>query len=164
VVLLGLAQCRRRLGQPEEARCLLDALLALTPEDGQALWERGQLELDQGRAAEAEPWLRRAVRASPHDRRLAYSLNRCLVALGRHEEAEQVNARVAALDADLRRLDQIRQAVMERPYDAALRCEGGLLFLRNGERQEGVRWLRQALRLDPQLEAARAALARAEGH
>ena len=51
---------------------------------------------------------------------------------------------------------------MERPGDAALRCEGGLLFLRNGERRESVRWLRLALRLDPGCEAARKALAEAE--
>jgi hypothetical protein len=85
------------------------------------------------------------------------------VALGRTEEAEQVNARVAAIDADLRRLDQICQEVMDRPEDAALRCEGGLLFLRNGERQEGTRWLRLALRYDPSCQKARDALAAVEG-
>jgi tetratricopeptide (TPR) repeat protein len=161
-VQLGLARCRRRLGQGEEARRVLDALLARVPEDGEALWERGQVELDRGQAAEAEPWLRQAVRARPHDRRVAHSLSLCLLALDRRDEAEKVQARVAELDADLRRLDQVRQAVMERPYDAALRCEGGLLFLRNGERQEGLRWLRLALRLDPNCQAARAALADAE--
>jgi predicted Zn-dependent protease len=162
-VRLGLARCRRLLGQAEEARRLLDGLLAGAPEDGEALWERGQLELDRGRAAEAEGWLRRAARASPHDRRVAYSLGRCLLALGRRAEAEQVNARVAEIDADLRRLNQVCQAVLEHPHDAALRCEGGLLFLRNGERQEGLKWLRLALRLDPACQAARDALAGAEG-
>ncbi len=161
-VQLGLARCRRRLGQGEEAARLLAPLLAREPPDGEALWERGQVELDRGRAPEAEEWLRKAVRASPHDRRIAHSLHRCLLALGRRDEAEKVGARVAEIDADLRRLDQVRQAVLERPDDAALRCEGGLLFLRNGERQEGIRWLRRALRLDPKCQAARDALAGAE--
>lgn len=161
-VQLGLARCRRRLGQTEEARHLLDVVLARASEDAEALWERGQLELDEGRAAAAEEWLRKAVRANPHDRRIAYSLSQCLLALGRKDEAETVNARVAEIDADLRRLDQVRRAVMERPHDAALRCEGGLLFLRNGERQEGIRWLRLALRLDPNCLAARDALANVE--
>jgi Tfp pilus assembly protein PilF len=40
-----------------------------------------------------------------------------------------------------------------------LRCEGGILFLNNGEEQEGVRWLRQALRLDPANRQAHEALA-----
>jgi tetratricopeptide (TPR) repeat protein len=162
-VRLGLARCLRLLGRAEEALRPLEALLANSRENGEALWERGQLELDRGRPADAEGWLRKAVPASPHDRRIAYSLHRCLLALGRREEAEQVNARVAEIDADLRRLDHICQAVMERPDDAALRCEGGLLFLRNGERQEGARWLRLALRYDPDCQAARAALAAAEG-
>ncbi len=162
-VQLGLARCRRRLGQTEEARRLLDALLRGGYEDGEALWERGQVELDDGRAAEAEGWLRKAVRARPYDRRVAYSLSRCLLAQGRREEADKVSARVAELDADVRRLEQVRQAVLERPHDAALRCEGGRIFLRNGEREEGLRWLRLALRLDPACQAARHALAEAEG-
>jgi tetratricopeptide (TPR) repeat protein len=162
-VRLGLARCRRRLGQPEQARPLLAALLAAAPEDGEVLWERGQLELDEGRPAEAEAWLRKAARASPRDRRVAYSLSRCLLALGRRDEAEEVNARVADIDADLRRLGRVRQAVMQRPNDATLRCEGGLLFLKNGERQEGLKWLRLALRLDPSHQAARDALAKEEG-
>jgi tetratricopeptide (TPR) repeat protein len=161
-VKLGLARCRRRLGQAEEARFLLSTLVERAANDGEVLWERGQLELDHGQAADAESWLRKAVLANPHDRRIVYSLSRCLLALGRRDEAEKVNARVAEIDADLRKLDRVRQAVMERPRDAALRCEAGLLFLRNGERDEGIRWLRQALRLDPNCQAARDALTQAE--
>jgi len=66
------------------------------------------------------------------------------------------------LDADLARLNAVRNEVLKRPDDAALRCEGGVLFLRNGEREEGLRWLQLALRLDPNYEPARAAL-KAEG-
>lgn len=158
-VKLGLARCRRLLGETEEARRLLAALLDSAPDSSGVLMELGQLELDSGHAAEAEPWLRKAMDASPHDRRIAYSLSRCLVALGQHEEAEKINARVAKIDADLQRLEELRQEVMERPQDAALRCEGGLIFIRNGEREEGIRWLRQALRLDPANQEASNALA-----
>jgi predicted Zn-dependent protease len=161
-VRLGLAQCQRRLGQVEDARRLLDALLTEYPNAGDVLWERGQLELDQDRAASAEPWLRRAADALPYDRRVAYSLYRCLLALDRHDEAQTVNARVEQIDADLRRLDQLRQQVMKRPDDANLRCEAGLVFLRNGERSEGIRWLQMALRLDPNCQKARDALSAAD--
>jgi tetratricopeptide (TPR) repeat protein len=159
---LGLARCRRRLGQAEEARKLLDSLLAETPDHGEALWERGQLALDEGDAAQAEPWLRQAARLLPYDRRVHYALYRCLLELNRRAEAETVNARVAQLDADVRELDQVRLDVMKRPDDAALRCQGGLLFLRNGERWEGIRWLKLALRLDPNCQEALAALAEAD--
>ena len=138
---------------------MLDGIRADSPEHGETLWERGELELEQGHAKEAEPFLRHATKRMPYDRRVHYALYRCLVRLDRPKEAEEVNARVAQLDADLQRIAQIAQEVIQRPNDAALRCEGGLLFLRNGERQEGIRWLRLALRLDPTCEAARAALA-----
>lgn len=161
-VRLGLARCRRRLGDDETARRLLETLLEEAPYDGEALWERGQLAMDQGRQAEALPWLRRAAAARPHDRRVVFSLARCLQKLGSPDEAARADARVAALDADLRRLEKVRQAVMERPHDAELRREMGMLFLRNGERTEGLRCLRYALRLDPGNRAIRAALQAAE--
>jgi Flp pilus assembly protein TadD len=85
-----------------------------------------------------------------------------LVSLGKQAEADAINERIAKIDADLRRLEEISQAVLKRPQDAALRCEGGLIFLRNGEKEEGIRWLRQALRLDPNHQEARNALADAE--
>jgi Tfp pilus assembly protein PilF len=161
-VRLGLARCRLRLGQAEEARKLLDGLLAERSDQGEVLWERGQLALDEGKPAQAEPWLRRAVDLLPHDRRVNYALFRCLDELNRQPEAATVKARVDQIDADLRRLDEVRHKVMKTPADAALRCEGGLLFLRNGQRQEGIRWLRLALRLDPNNQAARKALAEVE--
>ncbi|MBX9628459.1 MAG: tetratricopeptide repeat protein [Gemmataceae bacterium] len=161
-VRLGLARCLRRLGRPDEAVPLLDGLSAEFPGHGETLWERGEVELDRGRPAAAEPLLREAARQLPFDRRVQYAAARCLDRLGRAAEAEAFDARVKQLDADLGRLRVVRAEVMRRPDDAALRCEGGLLFLRNGEREEGLRWLRLALRLDPGCAAAREALAAAE--
>jgi tetratricopeptide (TPR) repeat protein len=160
-VKVGLAKCHRQLGRPDKARELLEAALAATPENAEALWERGQLEIDRARPADAEPWLRRADKAAPFDRRIAFSLFNCLQALGRADAAD-VKKRVDQIDADLHRLEQIRQRVMANPTDVALRCEGGKLFLRNGERGEGIRWLQLALQFDPNCEEARRALAEAQ--
>lgn len=157
-VRLGLARCHRKLARSEEAIKLLDGLLLDFPNHGEVLWERGDLELELGRPASAEPWLRKAAEQRPFDRRVQYALYRCLLRLGQTAEAEVFNARVKQLDADLTRMNAIRNEVMKRPEDVALRCEGGLLFLRNGEREEGRRWLQLALRLDPQCEAAHRAL------
>jgi len=154
---LGLAQSRRQLGQNDEARRLLDALLG-EREEADLLTERGQLALDEGELDRAETWLRRAVRLAPHDRQANYALYRCLLRQGR-KEADEWRTRVARIDANLRRLDQLTRAVLKAPNDASLRCQVGLLFLENGEEREGVRWLTQALRLDPHCEAARRALA-----
>jgi predicted Zn-dependent protease len=157
-VRFGLARCHRRLGDTAKAELELDALLTDGPENGELFWERGLIALDQNRPKEAEPVLRRAASLRPHDRRLCYSLSRCLFELGQGEEAKTWSARAEQLDADVRRLHRICQDVLQRPNDAALRCEGGLLFLRHGEQIEGLRWLRLALRLDPNCRAARQAL------
>jgi tetratricopeptide (TPR) repeat protein len=157
-VRLGLAQAWRRLGDAEKAGAKLDAILQAQPRHPEALWERGQLALDQDKAVEAEPYLRRAVDALPFDRRFVFSLYRCLLELGRADEAKEMQARVDRIDADLRRLEQLRDEVMQRPNDAQLRAEGGILFLRNGEREQGLRWLQLALRLDPNCREARLAL------
>lgn len=161
-VRLGLARCWRRLGKPDDARNLLDELLAESPDQGDVQWERGQLALDEEKPAEAEPHLRRAADLIPNDRRVHYALYRCLLDLNRSSDADKVGARLAQIDADLVRLRQLRQEVMDRPNDAASRLEGGLLLLRNGERRESARWLRLAVRLDPASQAAREALAKVE--
>jgi tetratricopeptide (TPR) repeat protein len=165
-VRLGLAKCYRQLNRADESRALLDDLLAdprdnSSPDRAEVLWERGQIELDRGRPAEAEPWLRRADRDAPFDRRIVFSLFNCLQALDRVEEAEAVKKRMTRIDDDLRRLDAIRQQVMTNPTNAALRVEGGKIFVRNGERDEGIRWLKLALQFDPKHEEARLALAAA---
>jgi tetratricopeptide (TPR) repeat protein len=161
-VRLGLARCYRRLARPDEAAPLLDGLLREFPDHGETLWERGELDLEQGRVAAAEPLLRRAAALRPFDRRVQYATYQCLLRLNRPVEAEPYNARVKQLDADLIRLNAVRNEVMRQPNNAVLRAEGGVLFLRNGEREEGLRWLQLALRIDPKCEAARSALV-AEG-
>ncbi len=158
-VLLGLAKCSRLLGQTDVAKDHAKHLLEIAPNDGEGLWEMGQLHLDAGLARDAEPWLRKAAAKVPFDRRIQYSMYRCLLALDRGEEAKRLDERIKQLDADLRQLDKIRNQVLERPNDPNLRAEGGILFLRNGEREEGVRWLRRAVHLDPNHTQARRALA-----
>ena len=158
-VRLGLARCYRRLAEVEKANALLDGLVAEFPNHGETLWELGELNLEQGRLLVAEPLLRKAAALRPFDRRVHYGLYRCFLQQDRAAEAAVVDARVKQIDADMASLNAIRAAVIKEPDNADLRCEGGLIFLRHGEHEEGQRWLRLALRLDPQCEKARAALA-----
>jgi tetratricopeptide (TPR) repeat protein len=157
-VRLGLARCNRKQARPEEAIAILDRLLTDFPTQGEAVWERGELELEQGRASQAEQFLRKAVILRPFDRRIHYAMSRCLLRLERPAEAEKHAAIVKELDADLARLTVIRSELAKRPVDAALRCEGGSIFLKHGEREEGIRWLQLALKLDPKCARARSAL------
>jgi Flp pilus assembly protein TadD len=158
-VLLGLAKSRRQLGQTEKAKQLLDALLKDQPHHAAALVERGKVALEQEQFEEAESFLSQAVELAPHDREARHNLSVALRQEGRGEQAAKEIARVQEIDADLRRLDRVTKAVLKSPGDVALRCEAALLFLHNGEEQEGVRWLTFALRLDPDCVAAHKALA-----
>jgi tetratricopeptide (TPR) repeat protein len=161
-VRLGLARSLRRLGRLDEARGLLDDLLerpAAGADRVEALWERGQLARDEGQARRAEACFREAARLAPHDRKVHHSLAQCLRQRGARREADQAAARVRQIDDNLKRLQRLTQAVLASPDDAGLRCQVGLLFLENGQEAEGLRWLRQALHLDPGCLPARRALA-----
>jgi tetratricopeptide (TPR) repeat protein len=167
-VLVGVAQCLRRLRRDDEAARLLDDVLADRPDDADALTERARTALDMERPydpeaglrrAEAEAWLRRAVAAAPHDREARVSLYQCLLREEKGEEAAKVQAVMDRMDADLKRLEIVRREVLKLPDDAGLRCEGGEIFLSNGQEEEGVHWLTQALRIDPSHRRAHRALA-----
>src|SRR5207244_12120369 len=62
--VIGLARCRYDLNDADEARRLLDGLLADHPDQVAALVERGRLALRDGRTGDAERALRRAVEAA----------------------------------------------------------------------------------------------------
>jgi Tfp pilus assembly protein PilF len=160
VILLGLARGRRSLGEGDEARRLLDEVLAAEPHNAEALGERGKLALQTGRAAEAEGWLRQALALDPYDRETNYAYYLCLRQQGREEEAARAREAVERIRADLQRVSELRQRIAASPRDAGLRCEIGVIFLRNGQPREGVRWLESALQVDPGHGEARHALAR----
>jgi len=158
-VLLLLSYCRRHLGQTDEACRLLDVVLAEQPDNSSALRERGVIALSQGELTQAEAWLRRAVHADPYDQEAAYQLGQCLMRLDRKEEARSYLDQADRIRGDVERLHRLSAQIAENPSDALLRCQAGIICLRNGQIEEGLRWLSGALQLDPNCQPARQALA-----
>ncbi|MFL5241019.1 MAG: tetratricopeptide repeat protein [Gemmataceae bacterium] len=158
-ILQGLACCRRAMNQPEEARQLLEAVLADHPQNWRALAERGRLAMQFESAADAEKWFHRAVAAAPHEKDALYSLNLCLESQGKHEEAAQVLAELKRIESDLARMADLSRAIAQSPHDPNLRCEAGRVLLRNGLESEALRWLESALVEDPLHAATHQALA-----
>ncbi len=159
---LGLARCLVELGGDERAaraRQLLDQLIAEQPDNFQALSERGKIELETGDPKQAEKWLRAAVTAAHFEYEPIYNLYRCLVQLGRKDEAKALEAEFKRIEDDQKRMREVARQVMSRPTDAALRTEAGQIMLRNGQEKEGVRWLQSALQEDPAYRPAHEALA-----
>lgn len=159
--LLGLARCYIDLGKQDETRQLLDAALAKQPKNSAVLHERGKLAMQQDQLDQAEGWLRRAVDAAPHDREAAYTLYQCLQRRGKNAEAKETLARLEQIEASLQRLGELTRQIAQTPRDADLRYEAGMIFVRNGQDVEGVRWLESALQENPRHAAAHQALAEA---
>jgi tetratricopeptide (TPR) repeat protein len=157
-VLLGLVRCRRQQGRLEEAGELLDELTNRHDDDSAVLTEHGRLALDSGDPAGAEKWLLKAVAKSPHDREARYALYQCLKQQ-RKEEAKQCLSALERLDADLKRIDWLTRQMQKTPYDPELYHEAGVLCLRNGRAEDGVRWLQLALQYDPRHRPSHQALA-----
>jgi Tfp pilus assembly protein PilF len=158
-ILLGLARSHRQMGHTETARQILDELLARNPDDRHALVERGKVALETESPTAAEKWLRQAVAAYPFDAQGNYLLGQCLLAQGREEEAHPYQAARTRIEGDLKALETAFRRVVKAPRDPAPRLEAGLICLRNGQPDEGERWLLSALDMAPGDEPTRTALA-----
>jgi tetratricopeptide (TPR) repeat protein len=158
-VLVGLARCQEELGQTDEAIQLLDRLLVRNANSAPALAARGRLALAVGQPAAAERWLRRSLSLAPFEREPLYYLYRSLEAQKRPKEAQELLPLIERIDADRAQLVELRKAIMDYPHDAKLRCKMGEILMRNGQDQEGRRWLVSALKEDPHHCPTHAALA-----
>ncbi len=157
-LILGLARCRKELGAPDEARQLIDNLLAEHADYLPGLIERGKLALDEGQVDEAERFFRAAVQRAPYDALANYNLYVCLQRSGKKEEARALASKREQIERDMNRMDELSREVALKPHDASLRCEAGTILLRNGLKEEGQRWLLSALRENPYHAPTHAAL------
>jgi tetratricopeptide (TPR) repeat protein len=159
-VQVGLAECREGLGERAEAVRLLDEVLAHHEQYVPALSLRGRIAVESGQYAEAEPMLRQAIALSPGDHQARYNLILCLSNTDRPDEAKRQGDALKQWENDVKRFNEIVILEMpKKPDDPNLHCTLGKLLLRSGHKEEGLRWLHSALRLDPQYEPARQALA-----
>ncbi|OWK34693.1 tetratricopeptide repeat protein [Fimbriiglobus ruber] len=100
-VRLGMARCRRQLGEIDKAGAILDQLATENPRDLAVLTEAGALDLDRGRLAQAETRLRQALSINPNTRDANVHLARCLSELGRDGEARDQFAKVKRIEDEL---------------------------------------------------------------
>jgi predicted Zn-dependent protease len=159
LVLVGLASCERSLSHPDEARRLLEQVLASQPHNWSALAERGRLALEYESPQEGERWFRQALAITPYEKDINYSLYQCLVRLDKKSEAEAQLAKLKCTEADLDQLRSLLRKTGKDADDPSLPCEVGQILLRNGQESAGVRWLQRALARNPGYVPAHQALA-----
>jgi tetratricopeptide (TPR) repeat protein len=158
---LGLARCRRALGETAEAEPLLDELIAGGKATAPVLVERARLAREKGDLPGAEKWFRQALAKDPADYDACYGLGQSLRALSRPQEAGEIEARAAQLDRDIKQLRQLHEHMARHPDDLELPYEAGLICLRQGQKAEARRWFRNVLQGNPSHEGARRGLEQA---
>jgi tetratricopeptide (TPR) repeat protein len=159
-VLTRLARCQDLLGQPEKAERTLEGVLDRDPHYAPAVAERGKLARRLGDLERAEAWLREAVALEPGNYGTHYQLYLCLTARKKPEEAREAHERMQRVEEDLKRIAQIvTEEMQRRPRDPDLCYEVAMIALRTGSPGEVLRWLKQAVRLDPHHAASHKALA-----
>jgi tetratricopeptide (TPR) repeat protein len=159
-VLVKLAQCWAALSRVDDARALLDQVLATHSEDFDALFQRGNLEATAGNPVEAERWLRRALKRDPRAPDARYALYLSLEAQGNRQAEAQKELQCWQEERKARdRLSRLlRTELSLHPNDPNLAAEAGDLFLQMGEDQRGLFWLHRALAMDPRNAAGHQAL------
>lgn len=157
-VLFGLARAWRQVGKLAEARNLLDRLLADHPDHLGAVKLRGQVAFSDQDPARAERCYRKALQLDASDTEACYGMARALVARDRRKEADGFLERGRAIERDLAQLRELHEKIGREPGNAQLRYEAGLICLRNGQQDEGRRWLLSALRIDRHHQPAQRAL------
>ena len=89
---------QHRAGNLTEARRLYAQFLAANPDHDVALFRRGLLDLQEGRADEALCSIQKAALAAPHNGRYQFGLGQVLQALQRPGEAADAYRRAVAED------------------------------------------------------------------
>jgi Tfp pilus assembly protein PilF len=159
LVAVRLAQAQVKLNQFDAAEKILDAVVSRFPSEPSVLLERGRLAMDRGQAAAAESWLRRAASIVPWDYQVHYSLLLCLKQQKKEQAAREVGEVVRRLEADFARFSELNEKLRRQPYDLSVRCDIARIHLAEKNDQEGIIWLKGALKIDPQYPLANQLLA-----
>ena len=150
-----LARCLKMTNRAGEAVALLEGVLREWPDHGMALRTRGQFALADFEPAGAREWLARAATALPNDYQTQFLLYQALQQSGKTAEADEQLKRAEDVRKQSSQLTDLRsRRLAERPLDPALYVELGGLLLNTGHPEQGVRWLEEALTLDPQFRPA----------
>lgn len=141
-----LAASAMQAKDSETAGKLLNEVLAVNPQDNDALGLRAELALARGDAPSAITDLRALLRDKPE----AVAVQRAL-------------ARAYLMNKDTALAEQTLKAALERaPADAQLQVDGARLLLRNGQTAQAQRVLEDAIAKDPANLAAQELLFRVQ--
>lgn len=133
----------RGLGRKPEAAAVVDQALAVIPAT-ELYRVRGQLDLDDGRYADAVRALEQAVRLAPADYQAHFLLAGAYAGVNRKDDASRETARAEAIRRDLDRITQLSREAMDRPWDPIVRRQLAELADRLGKPELAAVWRKAA--------------------
>jgi tetratricopeptide (TPR) repeat protein len=142
-VIVALAHCWQEQARLDDARELLDNLLARHQDCLAALVERGRLALRMGQAEDAERWLKRAIELRPDHADANFVLALCLQAQGKTDAALE-----RRIDENGRKQAELRLKLHDSGGEPALLTEFGRWIMRTGDTHEAAGWFYAALKED----------------
>jgi tetratricopeptide (TPR) repeat protein len=155
-----LGMCLFLQGRAEEARQLMESGLASLSDDPSLLIALANLDLQEGRGADAERRLRTVLKNDPSDTEALFVLASSLQLQGRTQEAAATLAehekKKVIVDRIHDLLRELGDSPVPRPNDYV---EIGQFFFEIGKSQLGLYWLDRALTHDPQNQRAHRVLA-----
>lgn len=160
-ILIGLAECERRLGQTAKAvpllRRTLDRTLAPVQRSA-ALTQLGQIKADASEWNEAIEHLERAVELAPSEATTLFALSQAYSSIGQERKSQETLDRSRRIRAQRDRIEEIARILVDQPGSAELRYEAGKILMDLGMKDDGVAWLQTALKMQPNHSAARDAI------
>lgn len=148
--LIALAEVQIELGELPAAEATARSALDFDPNSDGVRTVLGRVLIAADKLDEAEQHLRAAIRLNPSNYQAHQQLHRVLALGGRDQEARDLKATLDRMSKDITRLRAIfSNELYLSPRDPELLCEIGAIFVRAGELGKGVRWLEDALRVDP---------------
>src|SRR5262249_50255299 len=110
---------------------------------------RGSIDLESGNNAEAERWLRDALKQKPSEVDVLNNLERSLNNQGKKAEAKEIQNRREASEKDQAELSDLMKEIAKNPADPEPRRQVAIRLIRNGFDMEAKRWLEVAIRQNP---------------
>lgn len=152
-----------RLGEHAEAERAFRAAVNRDPQDATARLLLGRWLLDQGRDEEAVRELNVACRLDPESANARYALFRALSRTGPEESAQEAldtfrRLRATEQSSSDTRLESSDNEGQMRTMAGVFHCSAAEILLRQGHPASAESHLRQALRVDPDLDQARVML------
>jgi predicted Zn-dependent protease len=154
-----LARCDYAQNNPASAKKQLDIYLEKVPDNNEALTLRGRILVELDQPQEAAEELQKVVDRVPTDVLAREALGRALVQLNRKAESEghfDFVKRASQAQSDMSRL--IRQSIAE-PENIEVRFTIAQLATEYVSPEDGAKWMRTVLEIQPNHPGANLALA-----